>query len=120
MTTMKCVVSRLREIADEIEVGAELINASEEREMLRSTGPDIYIVEHRLSGVRTISVIWKPQERDGCKNCEYLCMIDRTRLQGGCNHPRNIQPRVRNFQRQKPLCTRFFPSPPAWCKLKEK
>lgn len=58
---------------------------------------------------------------DGCRECEYMLwgegqMIDLPL----CNHPMNLQPKQRNWNRQKLLSEKYLPLPPAWCKLKEK
>lgn len=55
----------------------------------------------------------------GCRRCEYfLNTFDQGNkaMRPCCNHPRNIQPKQRNFQRQKPLSMGYFANPPAWCK----
>lgn len=131
MNTMKCVTNRLREVVNELEAGAELADATERIEMVERVKWEKvfdYAIRSEPSGFRTLSVTWKPlvkvvQERKGCKGCEYfLNTFDsgNKKMRPCCNHPKNIQPRVRNFQRQKPLSMGWFPSWPAWCKLEEK
>jgi len=117
--TMKYVVGRLREVASQIEDGAHIENATE------IFVPDKIQFVKSLVGIRTISVTWRPLPItliQGCRKCEYcLGPFDpgNKEMRLCCNHPRNIQPHVRNFQRQKPLTVGYFPIPPAWCKKEE-
>jgi hypothetical protein len=64
--------------------------------------------------------IMNTEQLNGCMGCEFnLSPLERGNAHVGqfvCNHPRNIQPHVRNFQRQRLLVPHYFPTPPAWCK----